>query len=78
MEKRLFEALKIRKAFRDLEIKEDPELYPELTEFFELLKKWTLEDEWCNGYIKVKNLKRKIIYDLREPNKTTVILRAID
>jgi hypothetical protein len=38
MEKRLTEAVEIRKAFRDLEIKEDPELYPELTEFFGTLK----------------------------------------
>lgn len=77
MEKRLIETIKIRKALRDLEIKEDSELYPELTNFFEILKKWTLTDEWSKGYIKVKGLKRKIIYDLREPDKTTVFLRTI-
>lgn len=78
MEKRLAKAIEIKNALKNLDIIEDPELYPELSKFSKILNEWVIKDEWNNGYIKITNLKKKIVYDIREPDKTVVILRAID
>lgn len=78
MEKRLTKAIEIKNSLKNLDIIEDSELYPELSKFSKILNEWVFKDEWDKGYIKIINLKKKLIYDLREPDKTVVVLRTID
>ncbi len=74
---KIAKAIQIKKAIKDLGIIENSEIYPELDKFSKILNNWVFNDEWNRGQIKILNLKKKLIYDLRDPEKTTIILREV-
>ena len=70
-DKRLEEALKIMRGFRDLGVHN--ELCHNLPQFSSILNNWIKTGEYSEGYIRLPEVNRKIVYKLNRPNKDTVV-----
>lgn len=69
---RLSKAVSVKRSLRDMEITE--ESCPELVEFSKILNNWARNDEWASGKIKLYEINKKLVYDLRKPEHTMVKL----
>jgi hypothetical protein len=73
--KRVEKAIEVKKALKNLGISED--LCINLKKFSKLLNEWVKYGHYDEGKIKLIEINRNIIYQLRDPDNTVVKLTII-
>jgi hypothetical protein len=68
---RLEEAIKITKSLRDLGITKHT--CEDLQKFSMILNEWVSDGKFKSGTIEIPEINRSIVYQLRNPNKDTVV-----